>query len=70
MTKHIRPTTPPPTRLHVATANASAAPVTGGLRAASAGTAGAADSVTHHKADFDGEGYGHGYPTFGANAAN
>ncbi|MYW62898.1 hypothetical protein GTY65_02215 [Streptomyces sp. SID8379] len=58
MAKHIRPTTPPPTRIRVATANASAAPLTGDLLAASAGTAGAADSVTHHKADFDGEGYG------------
>ncbi|MFE6887795.1 hypothetical protein [Streptomyces sp. NPDC057694] len=57
MAKHIRPTTPPPTRIRVATANASAAPLTGGLLAASAGTAGAAGSVTHHKADFNGAGY-------------
>ncbi|MEB8339613.1 hypothetical protein [Streptomyces endophyticus] len=82
MATHIRPTTPPPTRIRVATANASAAPLTGGLLAASAVTAGAADSVTHHKADFNGEGdgfgrvsaygdiNGHGYPPFGANAAN
>ncbi|MGY0020096.1 hypothetical protein [Streptomyces sp. cg35] len=58
MAKHIRPTTPPPTRIRVATANAWAAHLTGGLLAASADTAGAADSVTHHKADFTGEGYG------------
>ncbi|MFD8569473.1 hypothetical protein [Streptomyces sp. NPDC059639] len=55
MAKHIRPTTLPPTHIRVATANASAAPRTGGLLAASAGTAG---SVTHHKANFNGAGYG------------
>ncbi|WP_353946393.1 FG-GAP repeat protein [Streptomyces sp. HUAS MG91] len=55
MAKHIRPTNPPPTRIHVATAKASAVPLTGGLPAASAG---AAESVTPHKADFTGEGDG------------
>ncbi|MGD6741585.1 hypothetical protein ACOKM3_07025 [Streptomyces sp. BH106] len=55
MANHIRPTAPPPTRIRVATADAS-----------SAGTARTADSVTHHKADSSGE----GYPMFGANAAN
>ncbi|MFJ9179318.1 hypothetical protein [Streptomyces sp. NPDC102360] len=55
MAKHTRPPTSPPTRIRVATANAAAAPLTGGLLAASAGTA---DSVTHHTADFSGEGYG------------
>ncbi|MFZ3561325.1 MULTISPECIES: hypothetical protein [unclassified Streptomyces] len=35
MTEHIRPTAPPPTRVRVDTANASAAPLTGGLLAAS-----------------------------------
>ncbi|WP_425838537.1 hypothetical protein [Streptomyces fractus] len=59
MPKHIRrPTTRPPARIRVATANASATPLTGGLLAASARTAGAANSVTHHKADFNGESYG------------
>lgn len=56
MATHIRPTTPPPTRIRVATANAaSAAPLTGDLLAASAGASG---SVTHRKADFNGQGYG------------
>ncbi|WP_028800319.1 hypothetical protein [Streptomyces sp. 142MFCol3.1] len=58
MAKHRHLPAPPPTRIRVATANAAAAPLTGGLLAASAGTAGTADSVTHHKADFNGEGYG------------
>ncbi|MFI5659927.1 hypothetical protein [Streptomyces sp. NPDC051684] len=73
MAEHIRPTTPtpPPTRVRAATANASAAPVTGGLLAASAGTAGAGGAVTHDKADFCGEGYGDvAFSGFGANAAN
>ncbi|MHC5264151.1 hypothetical protein ACYSUO_40285 [Streptomyces sp. UC4497] len=58
MATHIRPTIPPPTRIRVATTNASAAPLIGGLLAASAGTAGTAGSVTHRKADFNGQGYG------------
>lgn len=58
MAKYIRPSTPPPTHIRVATANASSAPLTSGLLAASAGRADAADSVTHDKADFNGEGHG------------
>ncbi|MEU6844835.1 hypothetical protein ABZ930_23485 [Streptomyces sp. NPDC046716] len=59
MAKHIRPTTPPPAHIRVATANAPATPLTGGLLTASAGTAGAADGVTQHrKADLNGAGYG------------
>jgi hypothetical protein len=58
MAKHRHLPAPPPTRIRVATATTAAAPLTGGLLAASAGTAGTADSVTHHKADFNGEGYG------------
>ncbi|MBO1332659.1 hypothetical protein [Streptomyces sp. VRA16 Mangrove soil] len=60
MAKHRSFPVPPPTRIRVATANAATEPLTGGLLAASAGTAGAADSVTHRKEDFDGEGYADG----------
>lgn len=58
MAKHRRLPGPPPTRIRVATANAAAAHLTGGLLAASAGTVGAVDSVTLRKADLSGEGYG------------
>ncbi|WP_338698608.1 FG-GAP and VCBS repeat-containing protein [Streptomyces sp. Q6] len=58
MGKHRRLPTPSPTRIRLATATATAAAVTGGLLAASAGSAGAADSMTHQEADFNGDGYG------------
>ncbi|WP_428953418.1 FG-GAP and VCBS repeat-containing protein [Streptomyces sp. cg35] len=58
MPKHRRIPAPSPTRLRLATATAVAAALTGGLLAVSAGTAGAADSVQHHEADFNGDGFG------------
>ncbi|MFJ9176760.1 FG-GAP repeat protein [Streptomyces sp. NPDC102360] len=58
MAKHRRTPAPSRTRLRLATATATAAALTGGLFAASAGTAGAADSVHHPQADFNGDGYG------------
>ncbi|MFJ4713054.1 VCBS repeat-containing protein [Streptomyces sp. NPDC088785] len=56
--KHKRTPAPSPTRLRIATATAVAATLTGGLLAASAGSAGAADSVHHQQPDFNGDGYG------------
>ncbi|MFI6874768.1 hypothetical protein ACIBL6_15125 [Streptomyces sp. NPDC050400] len=58
MAKHGRLPAPPPLRRRAATASAMAAPLAGGFLAASARTVGAADSAAHHKADFNGEGYG------------
>ncbi|MEV1019914.1 FG-GAP and VCBS repeat-containing protein [Streptomyces sp. NPDC050264] len=58
MLKHRRFSASSGARLRLATATAVAAALTGGLLAVSAGTAGAADSVTHHEADFNGDGYG------------
>ncbi|MCQ4206940.1 hypothetical protein [Streptomyces longispororuber] len=59
MAKHGRLPAPPPIRRRAATASAAAAPLARGFLAASARTVGAAASVTHHKADFHGEGCGH-----------
>ncbi|MBO1333631.1 FG-GAP-like repeat-containing protein [Streptomyces sp. VRA16 Mangrove soil] len=58
MGKHRRIPVPSRNRVRIATATAAAATVTGGLLAVSAGTAGAADSVHHPQADFNGDGYG------------
>ncbi|MGP3772992.1 FG-GAP repeat protein [Streptomyces sp. SDT5-1] len=58
MAKHRRTPAPSRTRIRLATATATAAALTGGLLAVSAGTAGAADSVHHPQADFNGDGYG------------
>ncbi|MGD6744598.1 FG-GAP-like repeat-containing protein [Streptomyces sp. BH106] len=54
MTEHRRTSA----RIRLALATAAAAALTGGLLAASAGTAGAADSVHHPQADFNADGYG------------
>ncbi|MGY0485661.1 FG-GAP and VCBS repeat-containing protein [Streptomyces sp. WG-D5] len=58
MGKHRRTPAPSPTRIRLATATATAAALTGGLLAVSAGSAGAADAMTHNEADFNGDGYG------------
>ncbi|WP_425831965.1 FG-GAP repeat protein [Streptomyces fractus] len=58
MATHRRTPAPSRARLRLATATATAVAITGGLFAVSAGTAGAADSVHHPQADFNGDGYG------------
>ncbi|MER5951306.1 VCBS repeat-containing protein [Streptomyces sp. NPDC001904] len=58
MAKHRSTSAVSPARIRIATATAVAAALTGGLLAVSAGSAGAADSVHHPKADFNGDGYG------------
>ncbi|MFJ4717344.1 hypothetical protein [Streptomyces sp. NPDC088785] len=55
MSKHSRLPAPPPGRGRVATARTAAAPLTGALLGASAGTV---DAVTRHRADPTGEGSG------------
>ncbi len=69
MAKHGRLPAPPPMRIRVATAGAVATPVAG-VRSSPRRRwhGGAADSVTHHQADFSGEGYG-GVASSAGNAA-
>ncbi|MZD05891.1 hypothetical protein GTW43_12455 [Streptomyces sp. SID5785] len=57
-TKHRRSSTSSAVRARLMTATAVAAALTGGLVVATAAPAVAGDSVHHHEADFNGDGYG------------